>query len=375
MKVKRLKEIIDNAVISEKEREIAYKVFENKRISADEGIFLFEKADLGLLSLLAIYIKEKYNGKKVFYNKNIHIEPTNICVYNCKFCSFKRRFGDEDAWDYSIEEILELAKKYKDSDITEIHITGGVHPHYNLLNYCALIKKIKVILPDVHIKAFTAVEVDFMSRKAKITNEEGLKRLKDCGLDSLPGGGAEIFDPEIREQVCDEKSSGRLWLDIHKTAHKIGLPTNATILYGHIESYKHRIEHLDKIRQLQDETGGFNAFIPLKFRNKGNKLSHIPEIPIIEDMRNFAVTRIFLDNISHLKAYWVMLGKKYAQMSLSYGVDDLDGTIDDSTKIYSMAGVEETSLRMTASEMIEIIKNANLIPVERDSVYNEIANH
>lgn len=374
MKVKRLKEIIDNAVISEKEREIAYKVLENKRISTDEGIFLFEKADLGLLSLLAIYIKSKYSGKKVFYNKNIHIEPTNICVYNCKFCSFKRRFGDEDAWDYSIEEMLELAQKYKDTDITEIHITGGVHPHYNLLNYCTLIKKLKVILPNIHIKAFTAVEVDFMSRKARMTNQEGLKRLKDCGLDSLPGGGAEIFDPEIREQVCDEKSSGRLWLDIHKTAHKIGLPTNATILYGHIENYKHRIDHLDKIRQLQDETQGFNAFIPLKFRNKGNKLSHIPEIPIIEDMRNFAVTRIFLDNIPHLKAYWVMLGKKYAQMSLAYGVDDLDGTIDDSTKIYSMAGVEETSLRMTASEMIEIIKNANLIPVERDSVYNEIIN-
>ncbi|MBN2663691.1 MAG: aminofutalosine synthase MqnE [Bacteroidales bacterium] len=360
--------------MSVKEREIANKVLENKRITPEEGVFLFEEADLSLLSLLAIFVKEKNNGKNVFYNKNIHIEPTNICVYNCKFCSFKRRFGDEDAWDYSIEEMLELAQKYKDTDITEVHITGGVHPHYNLLNYCTLIKKLKNILPNVHVKAFTAVEIDFMSKKARLSNEEGLKRLKNCGLDSLPGGGAEIFDPEIRQQVCDEKSTGRLWLDIHKTAHNIGLPSNATILYGHIETYKHRIDHLSKIRELQDETGGFNAFIPLKFRNKGNKLSHIPEIPIIEDMRNFAVTRIFLDNIPHLKAYWVMLGKKYAQMSLAYGVDDLDGTIDDSTKIYSMAGVEEDSPRMTASEMVEIIKNANFIPVERDSVYNEINN-
>jgi len=372
MKTKRIKKILENAIISSKEREIANKILEDKRITTDEGIFLFEKADLSFLSLMANYVKEKYNGKKVFFNKNIHIEPTNICIYNCKFCSFKRRFGDEDAWDLSIEEMLQLAENHKDTDITEIHITGGVHPHYNLLNYCTLIKKIKSILPNIHIKAFTAVEIDFMCRKARMSNEEGLKRLKECGLDSLPGGGAEIFNTEIRQKVCDEKSSAKLWLDIHKTAHKIGMPTNATILYGHIETYEHRIDHLNKIREIQDETNGFNAFIPLKFRNIGNKLSHIPEIPIIEDMRNFAVTRIFLDNVPHLKAYWVMLGRKFAQMSLAYGVDDLDGTIDDSTKIYTMAGVEETNPKMTASEMREIIKNANLIPVERDSVYNEI---
>lgn len=372
MKAKRIKEIIDKAYISSKEREIAYKIIEHQRITPEEGVFLFEKADLSFLSLMANFVREKLNGKKVFYNKNIHIEPTNVCVYNCKFCSFKKRFGDKDAWDYSIEDMLGLAEKYRESDITEIHITGGVHPHYNLLNYCTLIKKLKAILPNIHVKAFTAVEIDFMSKKARMTNEEGLKRLKECGLDSLPGGGAEIFDPEIRQKVCNEKSSGRLWLDIHRTAHKLGLPSNATILYGHIETYKHRINHLEKIRELQDETDGFNAFIPLKFRNIGNKLSHIPEVSVVEDMRNFAVTRIFLDNIPHLKAYWVMLGKKYAQMSLAYGVDDLDGTIDDSTKIYSMAGVEETSPRMTVSEMIKIIENANLIPVERDSVYNEL---
>lgn len=374
MLIKRLKEIINcnSSSLFEEEKKIGEKIARNERISAEEGLFLYEKASLSFLSLMSSLMKQKISGKKVFFNKNIHIEPTNVCVFNCKFCSFKRRFGDKDAWYYSIEDIINMVKKYKDTDITEIHITGGVYPHYNLLNYCTLLKKIRNILPNVHIKAFTAVEIDFMNRKARLTNKEGLKRLIDCGLGSLPGGGAEIFDSTVREKVCGEKSTAKLWLDIHRTAHLLNLKSNATMLYGHVEKYEHRIDHLTKIRKLQDETGGFNAFIPLKFRNTNNKLSHIPEVSFIEDMRNFAVTRIFLDNIPHIKAYWVMIGKEHAQMALTFGVDDLDGTIDDTTKIYSMAGAEDATPKMTANEIIALIKDAKLIPVQRDSLYKEI---
>ncbi len=367
-----IKAIFEDIELSKKEEEIAQKIFDNKRISPQEGLFLYQEAKLHYLGILANLVKQRISGNKVFFNKNIHIEPTNICIYNCKFCSFKSKLGAPQAWSYSIEEMLNIVKKYKNSDITEIHITGGVHPHYDVNNYCLLISKIKKILPNVHIKAFTAVELDFMIRKSRMSLEKGLKKLVDCGLNSLPGGGAEIFDNEIRKQICHEKSDAQLWLKIHKTAHKMGIASNATILYGHLETYAHRIDHLNKIRNLQDETHGFNAFIPLKFKNENNKLSYLPEVSVTEDMRNYAVTRIFLDNIAHLKAYWVMLGRKHAQMSLAYGVDDLDGTIDDTTKIYTMAGAEEISPRMTASEMVKLIKTANLTPVERNSVYNEL---
>lgn len=369
---KRVEKLLCAVDLTEEQKRISKNILDGKRISIEEGVILYKEFPLHLLGLLANYVKEKNTGRKVFFNKNFHMEPTNICIYNCKFCSYKRRFGEPDAWDYSLEQMLEICSKYKNTDVTEIHITGGVHPHYNVLNYATLLKKIKQILPDIHIKAFTAVEIDYMCKKARMSTEEGLKKLVECGLDSLPGGGAEIFDPEIRKQVCDEKSSAKLWLNIHETAHKLGIPSNATMLYGHIEKYEHRIDHLDKIRQLQDKTNGFNSFIPLKFRNFNNKLSHVEEVSVIEDMKNYAVSRIFLDNILHLKAYWVMLGRTHAQMSLAYGVDDLDGTIDDSTKIYTMAGVEEQTPRMTSAEMTDLIVRANYTPVERDSVYNEL---
>jgi aminodeoxyfutalosine synthase len=367
-----IKTLLDNTKLSSKEKKIADKILNNQRINTEEGLFLYKEAKLPYLSLLANYVKTKINSDKVYFNKNFHLEPTNICIYNCKFCSYKRRFGEKEAWDYSIEDMLNIAKNYSNSDVTEVHITGGVHPHYDVNHYCVLIRKIKKILPNIHIKAFTAVELDFMFKKARMTTKEGLLKLKECGLQSLPGGGAEIFDEEIRKQISHEKSNADLWLKIHETAHNLGIPSNATILYGHIESYEHRIDHLNRIRQLQDKTNGFNAFIPLKFRNANNKMSYVKEVPITEDMRNYAVTRIFLDNIPHLKAYWVMLGRKHAQLSLAYGVDDLDGTIGDTTKIYTMAGAEEQNPRMTASEMIKLIKKAGLKPVERDSVYNEL---
>jgi len=364
--------LLNTKTLSSIEKNIVDKVLKNEQITFDEGVFLYKEASLNYLSVLANYVKEKISGKEVYFNKNFHIEPTNICVYNCKFCSYKRRLGEPEAWNYSIEQILEIVEKYKNTDITEVHIVGGVHPQYDVYYYGNILSQIKKILPKIHIKAFTAIELDFMIQKSNMTIEEGLLMLKEFGLDSIPGGGAEIFDEEIRKQICDEKSSSNLWLNIHKSAHKLGINSNATILYGHVEKYEHRVDHLNRLRELQNETNGFNAFIPLKYRNFNNKLSHINEVSIIEDMRNYAVSRIFLNNIPHLKAYWVMLGKQHAQMSLAFGVDDLDGTINDSTKIYTMAGVEETNVRMNCSEMVQLIKSASLIPIERDSIYNKI---
>lgn len=235
-----------------------------------------------------------------------------------------------------------------------------------------LIENIKQIRPDIHVKAFTAVELDYMCKKAKVSYEEGLKILKDAGQGSLPGGGAEIFDEEIRAQICKDKCTSEQWLQMHEAAHKVGMPSNATMLYGHLEKYEHLIDHMNRLRNLQDKTGGFNAFIPLKFRNKNNQMSDIEEVSIIEDLKVYAMGRIFLDNFNHLKAYWPMIGRKTTQLLLSFGVNDIDGTVDDSTKIYTMAGAEEQKPTMTTEQMIHLIKEVGRKPIERDSVYNEL---
>jgi aminodeoxyfutalosine synthase len=268
--------------------------------------------------------------------------------------------------------MMNIVKSYDGKPVTEVHIVGGVHPKMDLNFFAELLRRIKAHRPDLHLKGFTAVELDYMFRKAKMTVEQGLQFLKDAGLQSLPGGGAEIFDPEIREQVCADKVNAEGWLNIHATAHKLGMHSNATMLYGHIESYVHRVDHMDRLRNLQDITGGFNCFIPLKFRNMDNEMSHISEVSIVEDMKMYAVARIFMDNFPHLKAYWPMLGRQNAQLTLSFGVNDLDGTIDDSTKIYSMAGSEEQNPAMTTTEIINLIKQAKRIPVERDTLYNVV---
>ncbi len=351
---------------------VAQKIVEGKRISEADGLLLFEKGELGLLGTLANLVRERKHGDKTFFNRNFHIEPTNICIYNCKFCSYVRKTGDEDAWEFSLDQILEKVNAYKDKQVTEVHIVGGVHPRRDLHYYGNMISQIKQIIPEIHVKAFTAVELEFMIKKAKVSIREGLLMLKEYGLDSIPGGGAEIFDPEIRSQVCDEKSSTDMWLNIHREAHLAGIPSNATILYGHIEQYKHRIDHMNRLRELQDETGMFNTYIPLKFRKENNKLSHIGEVSTIEDLKNYAVSRLFLDNFDHLKAYWPMIGKQTTQLSLSFGVDDVDGTIDDSTKIYSMAGVEDKSPTMSINELTDLILEVNRIPIERGTLYNVI---
>lgn len=352
--------------------DVGGKVIRGERISAGEAVMLYEKADLGLLSLLASIIRTTKNGDYVYFNRNFHIEPTNICVYNCGFCSYHKLPGEKDSWVMSIEQISSYCRRYQHSNITEVHVVGGVHPKWGIKQYCNIIKKIREILPAVHIKAFSAIELYYIFSQAKVSFREGFKLLKQSGLNSIPGGGAEIFNSEIRRKICPDKPTGDSWLKIHEAAHQEGIPSNATILYGHIESYKDRVEHMAAIRDLQDKTGGFNCFIPLRFRSRNNRFSYLGEVNNVEDLRNFAVARIFLDNIPHLKAYWPMLGKESTRLALSFGVDDLDGTIDDTTKIYSMAGAEEQKPIMTEEMFIDLARGNGRILVERDSTYKPI---
>jgi len=355
---------------------ISEKVSSGVRITPDECLALYEHAELGYLGRLANLVRERKNGNYTYFNRNFHIEPTNICVFDCKFCSYSRLLKQkEEGWEMSEEQILEKVKSYAGQAITEVHIVGGVHPKMGLHYFASLIKKIKEIRPDIHVKAFTAVELEYMCRKAKVSYREGLQILKDHGQDSLPGGGAEIFDETLRAQICEDKATTAQWLEIHETAHSIGMPSNATMLYGHIESFSHRVDHMNRLRELQDKTGGFNTFIPLKFRNKDNQMSHIQEVSVIEDLRNYAIARIFMDNFNHIKAYWPMIGRNTAQISMSFGVDDIDGTIDDSTKIYSMAGAEDKNPALTTDQLVALIKQGGRIPAERDTLYNIIKDY
>jgi aminodeoxyfutalosine synthase len=319
--------------------------------------------------------REALNGRKVFFNRNFHLEPTNICVNDCVFCSYRRDEGEQGSWDYSIEELLEQCRKYQGSGVTEVHIVGGVHPQRDVYYYAELLKAVKTMLPDVHIKAFTAIEIDYMIKKADIALDEGFKLLKAAGLDAIPGGGAELFDKDIRARLCPKKGPADIWLRVHETAHTLGIRTNATMLFGHVETLDHRLQHLLYLRDLQDRTGGFDAFIPLKYKSANNKLGEIGEIAVIEVLRTIAISRLVLDNIPHIKAYWPMLGKDVMQMALLFGADDIDGTINDSTKIYSMAGAEEQHPSLTVDELCRLIREAGFIPVERSTFYEELKSY
>jgi aminodeoxyfutalosine synthase len=355
---------------------IAQKVKDGTRISDEECLVLFEKASLGFVGALANFIREQKHGDVTYFNRNFHIEPTNVCVFSCKFCSYSRLYANkEEGWELSIDQMLDIVKSYDGKPVTEVHIVGGVHPKMNMAYFIELIQKIHAHRPDLHIKGFTAVELDYMFRKAKLTVEEGMLQLKEAGLQSLPGGGAEIFHPEVRDVIAADKVSGEGWLAIHEAAHRLGMNSNATMLYGHVEQYSHRIDHMHKLRALQDKTNGFNTFIPLKFRNSNNDMSHIPESNINEDMRVYAIARIYLDNFPHLKAYWPMLGRQNAQLTLAFGVNDIDGTIDDSTKIYSMAGSEEQTPTMSTDDLVQLIKQVNRKPVERGTLYEVIKDY
>ena len=351
-------------------RTVAEKIISGIRLDDDEGLLLFREADLPLLGILSGIVRQRKNGNRAFFNRNFHIEPTNKCIYNCRFCSYHKTEGDPESWEFSHEQMLEIVRSFDDKPITEVHIVGGVHPSYDIYYYGGLVRKIREHRPSLHIKAFSAIELAYMIEKAGMTVREGLEYLKGCGLDSIPGGGAEIFDEELRKNICDEKATSEQWLMIHETAHRLDIPSNATILYGHIETYSHRIDHMRRLRDLQDKTNGFNAFIPLKYKSSNNSMGYLGEVSVAEDLRNYAVSRIYLDNIPHIKAYWPMTGKETAVISLSFGADDLDGTIDDTTRIYSMAGSEEKNPSLSAEEISELIVSAGFEPVERDSHYN-----
>lgn len=368
-----IEEIIKHRPADKNLQAIADKVINRQRLTEEEGVLLFEKGELGFVGALANHVRTRLHGSKVYFNRNFHIEPTNVCVFTCNFCSYSRQYKHrDDGWELSQEQMMDMVRKYDGQPITEVHIVGGVHPKMNLEFFCETISKIKAHRPDLHIKGFTAVELDYMFRKAKLSIEEGMIKLKEAGLQSLPGGGAEIFHPDVRNEICADKVDGDGWLLIHETAHRLGMHSNATMLYGHIESYAHRVDHMSRLRALQDKTGGFNCFIPLKFRNKDNDMSNITEVSIIEDMRLYSIARVFMDNFRNLKAYWPMLGRQSAQLSLSFGVNDLDGTIDDTTKIYSMAGSEEQTPAMSTEDLCDLITAVGKQPVERDTLYNEI---
>jgi aminodeoxyfutalosine synthase len=352
---------------------IREKVVAGIRITDEDALVLFEKAPLSFLGMLADLVRSRKSGNKTFFNRNFHIEPTNVCIYTCKFCSYSRLIKHRgEGWEYTMDDMLNIVRKYDGQPVTEVHIVGGVLPQYDLDFYCELFRQIKLHRPELHIKALTPVEYHYIFKKAKVSYEEGMKRISEAGVDSLPGGGAEIFHPEIREVICADKCTGDEWLRMHEIWHQLGKRSNATILYGHIEKYTHRVDHMRQLRELQDKTGGFQTFIPLKFRNKDNEMSYLTETTVIEDLKNYAVSRIYLDNFDHIKAYWPMLGRHMAQVAMSFGVDDLDGTIDDTTKIYSMAGSEEQNPAMTTYDLVTLIKNAGRTPIERDTLYYEL---
>lgn len=355
-------------------KDIAAAVRQGCRLSAEDALILWHDAPLWSLSELALQRKRAVSGDKVYFNRNFHLEPTNICVFNCKFCSYRKPKGSAEAWDMSMEDVERMVQGYVGSGVTEVHIVGGVHPEHDLYYYADMIRRVKAILPDVSVKAFTAIELAWMINRSGLSIRDGLQLLIDAGMDAIPGGGAEIFDEQIREQICPDKGSTAEWLAIHREAHLLGLKTNATMLYGHIESLEHRIDHLLRLRELQDATQGFNAFIPLKYRNFGNSLSAIGEVSIVDDLRTLAMSRLILDNLPHIKAYWVMYGKQTTELALSFGADDIDGTIDDTTKIYSMAGAEEQRPRMSVADMRAMVSRVGFRAVERDTLYNEIDN-
>ncbi|PST83225.1 aminofutalosine synthase MqnE [Pedobacter yulinensis] len=371
-----LSQLVQDPNLDETLKIIAKKVAGGERISAEEGVYLYEHGELAYLGILANYIREQKHGDNTYFNRNFHIEPTNLCVYDCKFCSYSRLLKQRDeGWEMSVDAMIETLKKYDDEPVTEVHITGGVVPKQNLDFYAEFFRRAKAHRPELHIKALTPVEYFYIFKKAKLSHYEGMKYLKEAGLDSMPGGGAEIFHPEVREKIAHDKCNAEQWLDIHKQAHSLGMRSNATMLYGHIEAFWHRIDHMERLRQLQDETGGFQAFIPLKFRNQNNQMENVPEVSVIEDLRNYAIARIYLDNFEHIKAYWAMISRETAQLSLNFGVDDIDGTLDDTTKIYSMAGAEEQTPAMSTRDLANLIKQVNRRPIERDTLYNVVTDY
>lgn len=353
----------------QKVNDIVASLRRGERLSADDALVLWREAPLWLLGELATECKVKKSGRRVYYNRNVHLEPSNICLFNCEFCSFRRKEGDPDAWAMTMDEIEARAAELRSADITEVHIVGGVHPKHDLDSYVEMVRRVKRQLPHVAVKAYTAVEIFYMIKREGVSIVEGLRRLVEAGMECIPGGGAEIFDAELRAKICPDKCSADEWLAVHRAAHNMGVSTNCTMLYGHIETLEQRIDHLERLRKLQDEAPGFDAFIPLKYHSRNNRMSEVGECSVEEDLRTIAISRLFLDNIPHIKAYWVSYGKAITEMALAFGADDIDGTIGDTTKIYSMAGGTERP-SMSVEELETIVRAVGMEPVERDSHYN-----
>jgi aminodeoxyfutalosine synthase len=348
-------------------QQINNKVASNKRLTRKDGLELFKSNDLLALGRMAAYVAEKKNGKRVYFVRNMHINPTNICVNRCKFCAFSRSKGEPGAYEMSIDDILNKALS-AEQGVRELHIVSGLHPDLPFEWYLNMLRALKKELPKIHLKAFTAVEIDYLAKLSGLTLTDTLLKLKEAGLGSLPGGGAEIFNTAVRNTLCAEKISGDRWLEVIRAAHKVGLKSNATMLYGHIETYEHRIDHLIKLRDLQDKTGGFQAFIPLSFHSQNTEIKKSAYTTGFDDLKTLAISRLMLDNFDHIKAYWVMLGEKIAQVSLSFGVDDLDGTVVEERITKAAGGTTDGS--MNKDDIVYLIKQAGRTPVERDTVYN-----
>jgi aminodeoxyfutalosine synthase len=351
---------------------IAEKVDEQERLSFEDGLTLFQSDDLITIGMLANRVRERVNGDKTYYNVNRHMNYTNVCISDCAFCGFYRRVRHPEAYEWSVEECVEIARKAYDEGARELHIVGGLHPRLQFDYYASLLRELKQNFPDMHLKAFTMVELDHLTRICRMTDEEVIQGLIDAGLDSCPGGGAEILREPTRSKICAHKTSGERWLELSEKVHKHGIQTNATMLYGHIESYEDRVDHLVKLRELQSKTGGFMCFIPLAFHPKGTDLSHLPGPSGIDSLKTIAVSRLMLDNIPHIKAYWVMLGTHIAQVALRFGADDLDGTINQGGSLMESYLAEGNENQLTRDGIEELIRGAGRIPFERDTLYNPI---
>ncbi|MDZ4684067.1 MAG: aminofutalosine synthase MqnE [Planctomycetaceae bacterium] len=351
-------------------RRLEDKVQAGERLSFDEGVFLDEHADLFALGRMANRVRERKNGNYAFYNTNIHLNPTNVCVYRCRFCAFRADLRDAKAYTFTDDMLRERILEGRAAGATEIHVVGGLHHQQPFDWYVNVVRVLHETCPEIHIKAWTGVEINWFSYLTKKPFEWVLQQLLDAGLGSLPGGGAEIFAPDVRDQICEHKADGDNWLAIHRAAHELGLRSNATMLYGHVEQARHRVDHLLKLRALQDETGGFQTFIPLAFHPENTKLDHIPKPTGLMDLRMVALSRILLDNFDHIKAYWIMLGEKIAQTALSFGADDLDGTVVHEL-IYHDAGAK-TPEGLTVGELHRLIREAGRTPIERDTLYRRV---
>jgi aminodeoxyfutalosine synthase len=354
-------------------RELAAKVREGVRLDEADALLALTTTHVLPLGRLADAVRRKLHGAVTYYNVNRHINPTNVCVYtyNCKFCSFAALPGEEHAWEMSHEEVYRHAAEQGGDRVSEFHIVGGLHPDLSLEWYCEMLRGLRERFPNAHLKAFTAIEIGWFARHEKIPIEEVLSRLRDAGLGSLPGGGAEIFHPEVREIICDGKLDADEWIEVHRVAHRMGIRSNCTMLYGHVERPEHRVDHLLRLRALQDETGGFNAFIPLAYHPENNYLGLKHHTTGLDDLRHIAAARLVLDNVPHIKAYWVMITPKLAQVALRFGADDLDGTVVEE-HIYHMAGAH-TEQKLSRAELERIVRLAGFEPVERDTLYNPIA--